>query len=67
MLIYYDTDTQSANFQCNPFNYITPITRHCDANILLLGQENPKDKFFRFSSNFSSFCNRLTVKCRFVA
>ena len=48
-------------FTSHNIHYITPITRHCHANILpSTGQENniaqPKtDKWFNFSSHFSFF------------
>ena len=53
MLIYYDIDTQ---YTSHTIHYITPITRHCHANILpsTEGLNQTEDK----SSHLSSF---LTV------
>ena len=62
------------SFTSHNIHYITPVTRHCYANIFpCTGQEHnipqtKKDKRISFPSHFSSFFTvKLLFKCRFVA
>ena len=54
MLIYYDTDTQYANYGGNPLRQATKLDKKTTA-------QPKKEKLFPFSSHFSSIFNHFTV------